>query len=77
MNVLHLTSESLKAKIKQEAKRLRHHIDGSASAMQIIEEAQRMLDGLEEIQTEPKLAHRPADDTLGCRDPRLLCRQPR
>jgi hypothetical protein len=51
MNVLHLTSESLKAKIRQEAKRLRHHIDGSASAMQIIEEAQRMLDGLEEIQT--------------------------
>jgi hypothetical protein len=51
VNVLHLTAESLKAKIRQEAKRLRHHIDGSASAMQIIEEAQRMLDGLEEIQT--------------------------
>jgi hypothetical protein len=56
MNVLHLTAESLKAKIRQEAKRLRHHIDGSASAMEAIEEAQRMLDGLEEVQRPPGLA---------------------
>lgn len=42
-----LVASSLRAKIAAEAKRLRHHIDGAASAMQAIERHQRMLDDLQ------------------------------
>ena len=55
VDVLLLTRASLKRKLAQECKRLRHHIDGSASSMRHIEDLQALiggLDGLEEIKAE-------------------------
>ena len=48
-DLLHETAASLRAKIAQEAAKLRVHVDGSAASMNRIEELQRSLDGLQEI----------------------------
>jgi hypothetical protein len=49
-DLLHETAASLRAKIAQEAAKLRVHVDGSAASMNRIEELQRTLDGLEQLQ---------------------------
>jgi hypothetical protein len=49
-DLLHETAASLRAKIAQEAHKLRVHVDGSAASMNRIEELQRTLDGLQEIE---------------------------
>lgn len=50
MTLLDMTAASLRMKIASEARRLRAHIDGTASAMQAIEEHQRMLAAIEAAQ---------------------------
>jgi hypothetical protein len=49
-DLLHETAASLRAKIATEAKNLRHHIDGTSASMGRIEELQRTLDGLQQLQ---------------------------